>query len=161
MSKSSIRVEKPSDTGRLRAIVALSFSRFMGFFATQSLLSHEGETLVAEAQGTVAGFAKLIEFKIASVEYGCILWIAVHPSFRRRGIARELTAEGIRRLKERGAKLIFASAQRRKTGALNVLEQSGFRRVGFRELWRIFGARVFEFYGDIWLAPGEVVLLHD
>ncbi len=158
-SEFPIRLMKPTDAGRLREIVALSFSRFMGFFAVRSLFSDEGETLVGEARGVVVGFVKLIEFELVGVRYGCILWIAVHPSFRRRGIAFALTAEGIRRLKQRDAKAIFASTQRRKTGALIVLGQSGFRRVGFIELWRLFGGRVFEFYRDIWLAPGEVVLI--
>ena len=145
----------------LGKLQTLSFSRFMGFFAVQSLFSNEGQVLVSESQGTVVGFAKLIDFQIARLKFGCILWIAVHPGFRRKGFATALTAQGILRLKQEGANAVFASTQRRKTGALIVLGRNGFRRVGFRELWRLFSWRVFEFYGDIWLAPGEVVLMHD
>ncbi|MGA2386836.1 MAG: GNAT family N-acetyltransferase [Candidatus Bathyarchaeia archaeon] len=157
----AIRLTKPNDAPMLREIAVLSFSKFMGFFAVQSLFSGEGQVLVCEAQGKVVGFAKLIDFQIARVKFGCILWIAVHPSFRRKGVATALTAQGILRLKQEGAKAVFASVQRRKTGALTVMMRNGFRRVGFRELWRLFGWRVFEIYGDIWLAPGEVVLIHD
>lgn len=157
-----IRSMMPADIERVKEISGLSFSRFMGFFAFLSVRDEEeGQTIVAEVEGSVVGFAKLTDFEIAHEKYGCILWIAVHPEFRRRGVANALTAEGISRLKQGGAKAIFASAQMRKTGALTVLAKNGFRRVGFVDLWRIFKGHVFEFYGDIWLAPGEVVLMHD
>lgn len=156
-----IRQMLPSDAGRLREIVALSFSRLMGYFAVHSLFSDEGQVLVSEVQGNVVGFAKLIEFQVGSRNFGCILWIAVHPQFRRNGIASTLTTEGIQLLKQNGAKAIFASTQRRNSRSLSVLSRSGFRRMGFLQLWRLFNWRVLEFYGDIWLAPGEVVLMHD
>jgi ribosomal protein S18 acetylase RimI-like enzyme len=151
----------PSDEGKLRELVALSFSRLMGFFAVHSLLSEEGQVLVADVQGYAVAFVKLIKFQIGGGEYGCVLWIGVHPEFRRKGVASALTKEGIRRLKQEGAKAVFASTQRRNIAAQNVLSRSGFRRVGFLGLWRIFRGRIFEFYSDIWLAPGEIVLMHE
>ena len=157
----SIRQISPSDAGRLREIVALSFSRLMGFFAIRSLFSDEGQVLVSEAQGTAVGFVKLIEFQVGPSKFGCILWIAVHPNFRRKGVASTLTTEGIHRLKVDGVKAVFASTQRRNRAALSVLSRNGFRRMGFLELWRLFRWRIFEFYGDIWLAPGEIVLMQD
>ena len=150
----------PNDASRLKEIAALSFSRFMGFFAIHSLLSEEGHVLISEAHGTVAGFAKLIEFNISSKKFGCILWIAVHPDFRRKGIASALTIEGIKHLKRDGSEAVFASTQRRNASALAVLSRNGFRKIGFLELRRLFGWHVLQFYGDIWLAPGEVVLVH-
>jgi len=160
-SKFLIRQMLPSDAGRLKEITSLSFSRFMGFFAIHSLFSDQGQVLVAEAEGKVAGFAKLIEFQVGNEKFGCILWIAVHPDLRRKGVASALMVEGIRLLKSAGAKSIFASAQRRNTPALNVLTWNGFRRVGFLQLRRLFSWRVFQFYSDIWLAPGEIVLMHE
>jgi len=157
----SIRQMSSSDASKLKEIVALSFSRLMGFFAIHSLFSDEGQVLVSEAQGSAVGFAKLIEFQVGPDRFGCILWIAVHPNFRRKGIASALTTEGIQRLKQDGAKAIFASTQRRNSGALSVLSRQGFGRMSFLQLWRLFSWRVFEFYGDIWLAPGEIVLMHD
>ena len=44
-SEFTIRPMLPSDERKLREIVALSFSRFMGFFAVHSLLSEEGQVL--------------------------------------------------------------------------------------------------------------------
>jgi ribosomal protein S18 acetylase RimI-like enzyme len=151
----------PSDEGRLREIVGLSFSRFMGFFAANSLFSDEGQVLVSETQGNVVGFTKLIQFQVGGDKFGCVLWIAVHPKFRRKGVANALINEGMQHLKEDGAKAVFASTQRRNIGAQNVLRRKGFRKMGFVDLWRIFKGRVFEFYSDIWLAPGEIVLMHD
>ena len=151
----------PSDASRLREIVALSFSRLMGFFAVHSLLSEEGQVLVSESEATVVGFAKLIEFQIGDGKFGCILWIGVHPELRRKGVASSLTNEGILHLKQDGAKMVFASTQRRNIVAQNLLIRNGFRKMGFLQLWRLFSWRVFEFYGDIWLAPGEIVLMQD
>ena len=160
-AKLSIRQMSSRDVNRVREIVALSFSKLMGFFALHSILSEEGKVLVAENDGKVVGFAKIIEFQIGGDKFGCILWIGVHPLLRRKWIGSSLTNEGIHRLKQDGAKTVFASTQRRNIGAQNVLIRNGFRRIGFLDLWHIFRGWVFEFYSDIWLAPGEIVLMHD
>ena len=160
-SEFKIRQMLSNDEGRLREIVALSFSKFMGFFAVHSLFSDDGQVLVSEAEETAVGFAKLIEFQVCPNKFGCILWIAVHPQFRRKGIANALTNEGISRLKQNGAKAVFASTQRRNSRALSVLSRNGFQKMSFLELWRIFGWRVLQFYKNIWLAPGEIVLMHE
>ena len=80
----------PTDRSSLKEIVDLSFPMVFRFFANHSLNSQEGKVLVDENQGTVDGFAKLIEFKIGTCKYGCILWLAVHPEHRRKGIASAL-----------------------------------------------------------------------
>ncbi len=159
-SEFTIRQMMPSDTVSVKRIIDLSFSRFLGFFALHSL-GEEGQVLVCEAQGTVVGFVKLISFQVGTAKFGCIFWIAVHPQFRRKGIASALTNEGTQRLKQDGAKAVFASTQRRNTGALSVLTLNGFRRMSFLKLRRLFGWRIFSLYRDIWLAPGEIVLMHD
>ncbi len=115
--------------------------------------------LIAEVEGKVAGFTKLIEFKIGAAKYGCILWIAVDPAYRRRGVALSLTEASVDCLRGRGSAAVFASTQRRNRGALATLGKVGFRRIGFVGLWHLFGWGVFGFYGDIWFAPGEVVLV--
>jgi ribosomal protein S18 acetylase RimI-like enzyme len=63
--------------------------------------------LVAETQGAISGFVKLIEFNVGLRKYGCVLWIAVHPSYRRRGIAFSLTNAGTDYLKRDGAQMVF------------------------------------------------------
>jgi ribosomal protein S18 acetylase RimI-like enzyme len=159
--KPTIRQATMDDRAQLEAIIGLSFPRFFRYFASYSLNSEEGKVLVAVTQGTISGFAKLIEFNIGLRKYGCILWIAVHPSYRRRGIAFSLTNAGTDYLKRDGAQMVFVSTQRRNTAALATLGKAGFMRIGFVGLWRFFGWRVFVFYRKIWYAPSEIVLMRD
>lgn len=156
----SIRQAKPSDCAKLKEIIDLSFPRFFRFFASHSLDSEEGKALVSESQSTIVGFAKLIEFHVGSGKYGCILWLAVHPQHRRKGIASDLVEAGTENLKHDGAKAVFASVQRRNKASLATFSKEGFERMGFLGLWRLFSFRVFSFYREIWYAPGEIVLIH-
>ena len=158
-SSLSIRQATSNDCVKLREIIDLSFP-FYRLFAIHSVESEKGKVLVAETQGDAIGFAKLIEFYIGGIKYGCILWIAVHPAFRRKGIAFALTRGGVAALKKDGVKAVFASTQRRNGAAKTTLVRAGFRIMGFLDLWRFFGWRVLGFYRQIWFAPGEVVLLY-
>ncbi len=148
-----------SDKAMIKHVINLSFPIFYRYFATHSL-HEEGQVLVSETAGNIFGFAKLIDFCIGNNKYGCILWIAVHPTFRRKGIAASLTYCATQFLKQGGALAVFASTQRRNVAALSALSLQGFRKMSFLDLWRIFGWRSFEFYRDIWFAPGEILLMH-
>jgi [ribosomal protein S18]-alanine N-acetyltransferase len=156
----TIRQAASEDKAKLKTIIDLSFPRFFRYFAAHSLDSEEGKTLVAEEQGAVTGFAKLIDFHVAERNYGCILWLAVHPNNRRKGVASTLVEAGVENLKRGGAEAVFASVQRRNKASLATFDKEGFERIGFVGLGRLFGWSVFKFYGDIWYAPGEIVLLH-
>ena len=155
-----VRQMTPEDLTQVAQVIDLSFGRVFRFFASHSVKEEEGQTLVYEEQKAIIGFAKLIEFDVGGYKYGCLLWIAVHPKHRRKGVARALTREAIKRFEEGGSKAVFASTRSRNSGALRTLGSRGFRRIGFSELWKLFGWRIFGFYRDIWLAPGEVVLIH-
>jgi len=133
----SIRQSTPDDYAILKEIIDLSFPMFFRYFAIRSVTSEDGKVLVSETQGDVSGFVKLIEFKSGSRKYGCILWIAVHPSYRRRGIALRLTNAGIDYLKNDGSQAVFASTQTRNKAAQATLGKAGFRLVGFLSLWRV------------------------
>jgi ribosomal protein S18 acetylase RimI-like enzyme len=156
----SIRQGTSDDYAKLKEIIDLSFPMFFRYFANHSVTSDNGKVLVSENQGVISGFVKLIEFNINSQKYGCILWIAVNPSSRRKGFAFNLTNAGIDYLKKVDAQAVFASTQIRNNAAQATLGKAVFRKVGFLGLWRIFGWRVFSFYRDIWYAPGEVVFIH-
>jgi ribosomal protein S18 acetylase RimI-like enzyme len=159
--KPTIRQAIMNDRAQLKVIIGLSFPRFFRYFASYSLNSEGGKVLVAVTQGAISGFAKLIEFNVGPRKYGCVLWIAVLPSYRRRGIAFSLTKSGTDYLKSDRAQMVFASTQRRNTAALATLGKAGFKRISFVGLWRVFGWRVFVFYREIWYAPSEIVLMRD
>jgi hypothetical protein len=80
---SLIRRATSNDYEQIRKIIDLSFPRVYRCFASQSVTSKEGKVLVAQTEGVIFGFAKLIEFDIKTFSYGCILWIAVHPLYGR------------------------------------------------------------------------------
>ena len=155
-----VRQMAENDLTQIKQIIDLSFPVFYRFFATHSL-HEEGQVIVVEIKGRIVGFTKLIKFNIRGKKYGCMLWIAVHPDFRRKGIARSLTSNAIQHLKQEGSSAVFASTQRRNVAASSVLSHEGFRRKSFVDLWRLFGWQVKKFYSDIWLAPGEIVFKHD
>ena len=157
----SIRQAEPQDSSALKQIIDLSFPRFFRFFALHSVSSEEGKLMVSEHDGSVVGFAKLTDFYVAQGKYGCILWLAVHPNYRREGIASALVKAGVEELKRSGAGAVFASAQRTNKGSLATFNREGFQRVGFVGLWRIFSWRIFHFYRSIWFAPGEIVLMQN
>jgi N-acetylglutamate synthase-like GNAT family acetyltransferase len=159
-SESTIRQATTKDNAKLREIIDLSFPRFFRDFANSSVKSEDGKVLVAERHGIILGFAKLIEFNIGSQKYGCILWIAVHPSYRRRGTALNLTTVGTETLKKNDAQAVFASTQIRNSAAKATLGKADFRRMGFLGLWRVFGWQLLSFYRKIWYAPGEIVFMH-
>ena len=156
----SVREASSRDRVILREIIGLSFPRFFRFFADHSVNSDEGKVLVGEKHSAVVGFAKLINFCVADVKYGCILWLAVHPNHRREGIASALVQAGVEDLKRDGVEAVFASVQRRNKPSLATFDREEFERMGFMGLWRLFDWRIFRFYSDIWYAPGEVVLAH-
>jgi ribosomal protein S18 acetylase RimI-like enzyme len=156
----TIRNSLHTDAISLKEIIDLSFPRFFRFFASRSLNS-EGKVLVGEADGKVVGFAKLIEFTVRGDRFGCVLWLAVHPSFRRQNIATKLVEAATDLLLSHCSMAVFASTQRGNIGSLATFAEAGFKRMAFLGLWRIFGCRVFSFFTKIWYAPGEIVLMYD
>jgi len=155
-----IRKMTPVDLDNLKQIIDLSFPRFFRFFATHSLCE-AGQVLVIEEKKAVVGFVKLIDFHVGGGKFGCILWLAVQPQFRRKGVANALVKAGVEYLEQDGARAVFASVQSRNTASLAVFSLQCFGRMGFLGLWRLFGWRVFQFYREIWFAPGEIVLMRD
>ncbi len=70
---------------------------------------------------------------LANSPLGVIVELYVHPSYRRRGIARMLVEELTRRLKARGAKAIAAEFP-----YLNEIAVSFYKKMGFRPLTSIY-----------------------
>ena len=158
ITQTTIRQAVPNDHSKLQEIIDLSFPRFFRQFASHSLNS-DGTTIVAEVDNVVAGFAKLFLFGIGCGSFGCILWLAVHPNYRQKGVAAKLVDAATSQLLDNGAESVFASVQRRNTASLATFRKEGFKQLGFLGLWRLFGWRVFSFYRKIWFTPGEIILM--
>ncbi len=156
-----IRQAESRDKMMLEEIIRLSFPRFFRFFASKSITSQEGQVLVSELEEIVVGFVKLIDFYVAKHKHGCILWIAVHPNYRQKGIASGLVQAGVEDLKHAGVEAIFASVQRKNKASLATFSKKGFRHMNFIALWRLFGWYIFRFYRAIWYAPSEIVLMYN
>lgn len=160
MSTPHIRQAPPKDLPKLKEIINQSFPRFYRHFSNRSVNSKSGAVLVSEIGGEIAGFARLTEFVVGRKRFGLVLWLAVHPGFRRRGVAAGLVGAGVDWLMGRGAVAVFGSAGHGNVGSIGSFLRAGFRLVGFLELLRLFGWRVFVFYVRIWFVPGEVVLMY-
>jgi len=115
--------------------------------------------IVSEIDGKIAGFAEPRSVMIGRRKIGNILWIAIHPDLRRRGIASALVAECLRILSEQEASLIFVSVEGDNLPAFALFEKNGFKRMSSKELRREFGLRVMSLYNKLLIAPHEVVFV--
>ncbi len=61
--------------------------------------------------------------------------IAVHPDYRRRGIARQLTQRGIQHVRERGAKAIWLHVEEGNLPAIQLYLSLGFQGQTLRTTW--------------------------
>jgi len=153
-----IRDAEESDREALKAICRISFDRLYAYYASYSLDS-SNNVLLGEMEGMVVGFAKLILIRIHDRPLGNILWLAVHPKFRRRGIASALIEASADYFRSHGISDIYVSTRGDNTPALELFQGKGFNKVEFRRLMEIHGHKVIEFYFKMHVSPGEIVLM--
>ncbi len=121
MNSPSTRIATASDQSQIKEIIDLSFPRFYRYFSSRSVNSKTGAVLVCVENGFVAGFARLIEFNVDGRRFGCVLWLAVHPDFRRKGLAAVLVKAGVDWLLV-GCYGVFASAGHGNVGSISTFE---------------------------------------
>ena len=154
-----LRDAKQEDREALRRIIESSFRHgIYTYFANRSLDSAP-KIVVAVADGEVVGFAEPKLVKIGGRVIGNILWIAIRPELRRKGVGLILVEECIKILSSDGASEIFVSVERDNPPAFAMFARAGFKRIGFRELTKEFGMRVLSFYNKLLIAPNEIVMV--
>ncbi len=158
-SRVLLREARPDDEEALTGIIRNSFRHgIYTFFATRSLRSAP-KVIVSDVDAKAVGFAEPLTVTVDDKKIGNILWIAIHPDYRRRGVASALVDECVRYLSEQGVDEIFISVERDNQPAFGLFEPKGFRRVGRSEIHARFGLKSISFYGKLMIAPHEVVLV--
>jgi ribosomal-protein-alanine N-acetyltransferase len=125
---------RPADLPEVMAIESLSFSEPW----TEEMFLHElssdriAEVVVARVEGRSG--SRIAGFLCAWVVGGelHINNIAVHPGYRRRGVASQLLEETLRRAKARGADAGYLEVRASNDAAQALYEQYGFTVVGRR-----------------------------
>jgi len=86
---------------------------------------------VWEEDGKLVGNLSLIPFNVHGDRYYLIANVAVHPAYRRRGVARELTASGIEYARRRGAKACWLHVRQENEPATNLYQSLRARRTSW------------------------------
>ncbi|MEM1668432.1 MAG: ribosomal protein S18-alanine N-acetyltransferase [Thermofilaceae archaeon] len=124
-----IREARKEDLTDVYDIETLSFgSEAYEPFLLQLYFNLARETfLVAEVEGRVIGYAIGVLTRWGG---GHVISIAVHPSFRRMGVAEKLLRELLKRMRQRGAKAVRLEVKVSNEPAINLYKKLGFRAVG-------------------------------
>ncbi|MGA7811256.1 ribosomal protein S18-alanine N-acetyltransferase [Bradyrhizobium sp.] len=128
--KALIEPASPRDATRLAQLHGKSFHRGWGESEFESMLA-ERNTLVHRLRlgGNIIGFA-VSRFAADEAE---ILSIAVDPTYRGRGLSRELLLTHLGHLAGRGVRTIFLEVEENNQPARRLYDRAGFRVVGRRE----------------------------
>ncbi len=84
---------------------------------------------VATLDGSIVGYicAEYVE------DEGHILDLAVHPDFRRRGVATSLVRHVLEELRLKGSRFVYLEVRTSNNAAKELYERFGFRIVGMRK----------------------------
>ena len=85
--------------------------------------------LVAQEAGAVVGYVG----SQSVLGEADMMNLAVHPEYRRLGIARKLVLELIDQLKAKGSHILVLEVRASNSGAIALYESLGFRQVGLRK----------------------------
>ncbi len=146
------------DAASIERIARASFDRVYAFFAIRGW-RHAAPLLVAEDGGAAAGF---LEGRLFDGEppIGYVYFVAVDPEHRRRGTARRLVQESLRRFQGRGATRVFAAVPEDNAGSMGLFQALGFREVPRGAMWRWYRWRSVAVQARMMIAPHEVLLEH-
>ncbi|HXF85244.1 MAG TPA: GNAT family N-acetyltransferase [Anaerolineales bacterium] len=114
-------------------------SRENGFLRWASRIA-ENTTLpltgyVWEQDGRIVGNASLIPFRHRGKRIFLIANVAVHPDYRRRGIARALTRRALEHAGEKKAAAVWLHVRDDNPGAIKLYRELGFQEIARRTTW--------------------------
>ena len=110
----------------------------------------------AISSGTPVG---LVMLKTLEARVGYIYYIAVAKNRRRKGIAKLLLEDSLRRFRREGAEEVFAGVEERNTPSEALFRTEGFIQTSFGEVSKRFGAiRSINMYRMMVIVPGEVLM---
>lgn len=90
---------------------------------------------VWEQDGEVVGNLTLIPFFSPNYRYYLIANVAVHPDYRRRGIAQKMTTRALEYARLRGARTVWLHVRQDNAGAIAMYTQAGFSERARRTSW--------------------------
>lgn len=85
--------------------------------------------------GVLVGNVSLIPYFVGGRRFFLIANVAVHPSFRRQGIARQMTIEAIRYARARGAPSVWLHVREDNDPAVRLYQDLGFVERARRTSW--------------------------
>lgn len=95
---------------------------------------------VWEEDKRLVGNLTLIPFNVHGRRYYLIANVAVHPEFRRLGIAHKLTNRAIQHARQHGANAAWLHVREENFGALSLYQSLGFKERARRTTWHAYGA---------------------
>jgi [ribosomal protein S18]-alanine N-acetyltransferase len=113
------------------AIHAVAFAHSWSAAEFETMLSSKSSLGVAALDPSTSELRGFSLVRIAADEAE-ILTIAVHPSFRNRGVGRALLADNLSRLGALHVRSLFLEVERGNAPALALYSRAGFREVGQR-----------------------------
>jgi len=130
----SVRVARPDDLGDLLEIEESCFkepnprllTRVCGLFDLLYVADFGGKVSEGEVVGYVLSAPE-------SSEKTRVVSLAVHPEYRRKGVATSLMTESLYELSERGFSTVFLEVRVSNEGAFSLYRRLGFREVGVKK----------------------------
>lgn len=134
MAETDSRTEKlcPMTEAHLPQVAELErlcFSEPWSENSLRLLLGEHALGIVAVCDGTVAAYGGMT----LAADEGAVTNIAVHPSFRRRGLGRAVTEQLLQAARERGAQRVFLEVRQSNCPARELYGRAGFAVCGERK----------------------------
>ncbi len=132
---------RPDDADSRRYIASMRRAsrdeRFLRWASTAHRSSLPLRGFVWEEDGRIVGNVNLAHFRHGRRFIQMIVNVAVHPHYRRRGIARALMQHTIRHAFRQGAASLWLQVREDNPGAIRLYEQLGFVSRARRTIWSV------------------------